>query len=88
MGWSPDQIAGRMEREEKDYALSAESIYRHAYSPVGRRAGLPRLLAQRKPKRGRRANGRREPAIPTERRSTSGRQKPICAASSAIGRAI
>src|SRR5512132_1462289 len=50
MGWSPEQIAGRMEREEKDYALSAESIYRHAYSPVGRRAGLPRLLAQRKPK--------------------------------------
>src|SRR5512134_385694 len=40
------KIAGRMEREE---ALSAESIYRHAYSPVGRRAGLPRLLAQRKP---------------------------------------
>src|SRR5512143_661560 len=60
MGWSPEQIAGRMEREEKDYALSAESIYRHAYSPAGRRAGLPRLLAQRKPKRGRRRrNGRR-----------------------------
>src|SRR5512134_3473340 len=66
MGWSPEQIAGRMEREEKDYALSAASIYRHAYSPVGRRAGLPRLLAQRKPKRGRRRrNGRREPAIPS-----------------------
>ena len=40
-------------------------VYRHAYSPAGRRAGLPRLLAQRKPKRGRRRrNGRREPAIP------------------------
>ena len=65
MGWSPEQIAGRMEREEKDHALSAESIYRHAYSPAGRRAGLPRLLAQRKPKRGRRRrNGQREPAIP------------------------
>jgi transposase, IS30 family len=65
MGWSPQQIAGRMEFEETEYALSAESIYRHAYSPAGRRAGLPRLLAQRKPKRGRRRrNGRREPAIP------------------------
>ena len=48
-----------------EHAISAESIYRHAYSPAGRRAGLPRLLAQRKPKRGRRRrNGRREPAIP------------------------
>lgn len=65
MGWSPGQIAGRMELEGSEHAISAESIYRHAYSPSGRRAGLPRLLAQRKPKRGRRRrNGRREPAIP------------------------
>ena len=65
MGWSPEQIAGRMELEGTEYILSVESIYRHAYSPAGRRAGLPRLLAQRKPKRGRRRrNGQREPAIP------------------------
>jgi len=65
MGWSPEQIAGRMELDGSEHAVSAESIYRHAYSPAGRRAGLPRLLAQRKPKRGRRRrNGRREPAIP------------------------
>jgi IS30 family transposase len=65
MGWSPEQIAGRMELEESEHAISTESIYRHAYSPAGRRAGLPRLLAQRKSKRGRRRrNGRREPAIP------------------------
>ena len=62
MGWSPEQIAGRMELEGSDHAISAASLYRHAYSPAGRRAGL---LAQRKPKRGRRRpNGRREPAIP------------------------
>jgi IS30 family transposase len=65
MGWSPEQIAGRMEREGSEHALSAESIYRYAHSPAGRRSGLPRLLAQRKSKRGRRRrNGRREPAIP------------------------
>lgn len=65
MGWSPEQIAGRMERDGSEHRVSAESIYRHAYSPTGRRAGLPRFLAQRKPKRGRRRrNGRREPAIP------------------------
>jgi IS30 family transposase len=65
MGWSPEQIAGRMDLDGSEHTLSAESIYRHAYSPAGRRAGLPRLLVQRKPKRGRRRrNGRRDPAIP------------------------
>jgi IS30 family transposase len=54
-----------MELEGSERAVSAESIHRHACSPAGRRSGLPRLLAQRKPKRGRRRrNGRREPAIP------------------------
>ncbi len=64
-GWSPERIAGRMELEEVEHGVSAESIYRHVYSPAGRRARLPRQLAQRKAKRGRRRrNGRREPAIP------------------------
>ncbi len=65
MGWSPEEIAGRMELETMDDTVSAESIYRYVYSPAGRRAGLPRYLAQRKAKRGRRRrNGRREPSIP------------------------
>ncbi len=65
MGWSPEQIAGRMELDGSEPAISPESIYRHAYSPAGRRAGLHRLLAQRRPKRGRRRrNGQRAPAIP------------------------
>jgi len=65
MGWSPEEIAGRMELEAMNDTVSAESIYRYVYSPAGRRAGLPRYLAQRKAKRGRRRrNGRREPSIP------------------------
>src|SRR5512134_2483777 len=65
MGWSPEQIAGRMELEGSEHVISAESIYRHAYSPGGRRAGLPRPLARRKPRHGRRRrNGRRELSIP------------------------
>lgn len=65
MGWSPEQIAGRMEREGLDHSVSAESIYRHVYSRAGRQAGLPRQLAQRKAKRGRRRRtGKREPSIP------------------------
>ena len=42
MGWSPEQIAGRMELEGSEYTLSAESVYRHAYNPAGRRAGSNR----------------------------------------------
>ena len=65
MGWSPEQIAGRMEQEEPDHGISTESIYRHVFSPAGRREGLPKYLTQRKSRRGRRArNGKREPAIP------------------------
>ena len=65
MGWSPEEIAGRMELDEMNDPVSAEFIYRYVYSPAGRRAGLPRYLAQRKAKRGRRRrNGRREPSIP------------------------
>ena len=65
LGWSPEQIAGRMERDGSELAVSTESIYRYVYSPAGRRAGLSRQLAQRKATRGRRRrNGAREPAIP------------------------
>ncbi len=74
MGWSPEQIAGRMELEGVEHRVSAESIYRHVYSPEGRRAGLARQLAQRKAKRGRRRrNGAREPSIPNR---TSIHQRP------------
>ncbi len=33
MGWSPEQIAGRMELDEVDHTVSTESIYRYVYSP-------------------------------------------------------
>ena len=65
MGWSPEQIAGRMELEGVEHGVCTESIYRHIFSAAGRRAGLPKYLPQRKSRRGRRArNGRREPSIP------------------------
>ena len=74
MGWSPEQIAGRMELEGVEHRVSAESIYRHVYSPAGRRAGLARQHAERKAKRGRRRrNGAREPSIPNR---TSIHQRP------------
>ena len=65
MGWTPEIIAGRMELEGMDHSVCAESIYRHIFSPAGRREGLPKYLPQRKSRRGRRArNGKREPSIP------------------------
>ena len=53
MKWSPEQIARRMELEGSEHRLSTESIYRHVWSPEGRKAGLPRRLAQRERRRGR-----------------------------------
>ena len=49
MGWSPEQIVGRMEPEGAEHRISVESIYRHVWSLEGRKAGLPRLLAPGKP---------------------------------------
>jgi IS30 family transposase len=65
MGWSPEQIAGRLRRDRAEHKASAESIYRWIYGPAGRRERLHRYLARAKPRRGRRPRaGRREPAIP------------------------
>jgi transposase, IS30 family len=64
MGWSPEQIVGRMELEGSEHRISVESIYRHIYSPEGRRDGLPRWLAQRKRRRGRRRRNGKKISIP------------------------
>ncbi len=64
MGWSPEQIAGRLRRQTAQHRISHESIYRWIYGPIGRRERLHRYLARAKPRRGRRPRaGRREPAI-------------------------
>ena len=64
MGWSPEQIAGRLRRERAEHSVSHESIYRFVYSPCGRRERLHRYLCRAKARRGRRARkGRREPMI-------------------------
>jgi transposase, IS30 family len=64
MGWSPEQIAGRLRRERSEHAVSHEAIYRFVYSPVGRRGRLHRCLCRAKARRGRRARkSRRAPMI-------------------------
>ena len=59
LGWTPEQISGRLRLEGSQHTLSPESIYRYVYSPHGRKDKLHRYLAQRKAKRGyRRRKGR------------------------------
>jgi IS30 family transposase len=53
-----------MELEGSEHRISVESIYRHIYSPEGRRDGLPRWLARAKRRRGRRRRNGRKISIP------------------------
>ena len=53
MGWSPEQIAGRLTRENAPMRISHESIYRFVYHRVDQKDYWNRLLPQRKGRRGR-----------------------------------
>ena len=54
MGWSPEQIAGRLRRERSEHVISHESIYRYIYRPKMRAEKLHRYLPRAKASRGRR----------------------------------
>src|SRR4249920_1274839 len=64
MGWSPEQIAGRLEQEGSGHSISHESIYRFIYRPRLRREKLHRFLPRAKATRGRRYFKRRRDPIP------------------------
>jgi IS30 family transposase len=69
-GWSPQQIAGRLERERADGRASVchETIYRHVHGPEGREDGLYRHLPKARRRRGSRYGRRpRGASIPRER---------------------
>jgi IS30 family transposase len=67
MGWSPEQIAGRLRLEGSDHRISHESIYRYIYRPKVRRKKLHRYLTRAKATRGRRYFKRRREPIPGRR---------------------
>ena len=48
MGWSPAQIAGRLERDHGRPVISHESIYRYIYWRVGQKENLHRMLPRAK----------------------------------------
>ena len=53
MGWSPEQIAGRLARENAPMRISHESIYRFVYHRSAQKDYWHRLLPNRKNRRGR-----------------------------------
>src|SRR6478735_8191219 len=69
-GRSPQQIAGRLKRDEADGGPTVchETIYRHVYGPEGREDRLYRHLPKARRRRGNRYGRRpRSAAIPRER---------------------
>jgi IS30 family transposase len=52
MGWSPAQIAGRLERDHGTVVISHESIYRYIYWRVDQKENLHRHLPRGKYRRG------------------------------------
>ncbi len=50
-GWSPEQIAGRLQFEVQTVRVSHETIYAYVYGPDGRSKELARLLPSRRKKR-------------------------------------
>lgn len=48
-GWSPEQISGRIRKEEKEFSICPESIYRYVYQ--NKKTNLYQLLPRKNPKR-------------------------------------
>ena len=59
MGWSPEQIAGRLRLEGSDHPVGVETIYRFIYHPRTKPEKLYRFLPRAKASRGRRYFKRR-----------------------------
>ena len=87
MGWSPEQIAGRLRLEGSEHRVSHESIYRYIYRPKVRPRKLYRYLPRAKASRGRRYFKRRRAPIPGRRSIHERGQAIDNRATSAIGRA-
>lgn len=65
MGWSPEQIAGRLTQEQSSMRISHESIYRFIYAQIRRSKdyGWRHYLAQAKSRRGRARRSGQVPAV-------------------------
>jgi len=77
MGWSPEQIAGRLRLEGSEHTVGVETIYRYIYRPRRRSEKLWRFLPRAKANRGRRYFKRRREPLANRR---SIHQRPECVA--------
>ena len=75
MGWSPEQIAGRLAHEKAPIRISHESIYRFVYHRSAQKDYWHRLLPQRKNRRGRLRRGGISPVLHIKQR-TSIQERP------------
>jgi IS30 family transposase len=84
MGWSPEQIAGRLGLEGSEHLVGVETIYRFIYRPAIRREKLYRFLPRAKASRGRRYFKRRRD--PIERRRSIHERPQAVASREEFGR--
>lgn len=65
MGWSPEQISGRMKQEKQPFYCCHETIYQFIYSPAAKENSLFQHLCKAKSRRGRKfARKARKTPIP------------------------
>ncbi len=76
MGWSPEQIAGRLKQEQSEHTVSIETIYRYLYRPKIKPDKLYLYLPRAKAKRGQRYYKRRREPL-ENRRSIHDRPKEV-----------
>ena len=75
-GWSPEQIAGRLQFEGRTTRVSHETIYAYVYSPDGQSSELARYLPNRRKKR-RPHHARKPRGLVCKTRSNIGAQKRL-----------
>ena len=87
MGWSPEQIEGRLRLERSEHTVCVETIYRFIYRPAVRREKLCRFLPGPKPAEGGVTSSAAAIRFKGADPSTNARKQPVHAMSLAIGRA-
>ena len=76
MGWSPQQIAGRLAHDDASIRISHESIYRFIYHRSAQKDYWHRLLPHRKSRRGRLRRGGISPLLHIKHRTSIQHRPP------------
>jgi IS30 family transposase len=85
MGWSPEQIAGRLALDSSDMTISAESIYRYCYHRSAQKDYWHRLLPRAKHRRGRLRRGGLSPVQTIKARQSIHTRSPAVHQRTSLG---